>query len=129
MPRLVELAAPRPRLIPPYATGDGGAPVLAPAPGDVPLDGLAALPPDELPLAVDGRVTIGSAVRLSLTVHELYGRLAALGPVAATVTLTERTGAAPALTVRAPLLPGDGCWEATPSFSLDDLVPSGRLAA
>ncbi|MFE3094798.1 glycosyltransferase family 2 protein [Streptomyces sp. NPDC059248] len=129
VPRLVELAAPRPRLIPPYATGDGGAPVLAPAPGDVPLDGLAALPPDELPLAVDGRVTIGSAVRLSLTVHELYGRLAALGPVAATVTLTERTGAAPALTVRAPLLPGDGCWEATPSFSLDDLVPSGRLAA
>lgn len=129
VPRLVELAAPRPRLIPPYATGSGGEPVFAAAPGDVPLDNLAGLPPEELPVAVDGRVTIGSAVRLSITVHELYGRLTALGPVAATLTLTERSGAAPALTVRAPLLPGDDCWEATPSVPLDDLVPSGRLSA
>jgi glycosyltransferase involved in cell wall biosynthesis len=127
--RLVELSAPVPRLIPPYFTGPSGEPVLAPAPGDIPLDGLDALPAAELPVAVEGRVTMGAAVRISLTVHDLHGRLAALGPTAVTLTLSERAADTPALTLRAPLLPGDGCWEAALTVPLDGLVHPGRLAS
>ncbi len=40
---------PRPRLVPPYPTAGDGTPVLAAAPADVPLDGLAELAPAGCP--------------------------------------------------------------------------------
>ncbi|MYS25034.1 Glycosyltransferase involved in cell wall bisynthesis [Streptomyces sp. DvalAA-14] len=112
--RLVELAARPPRLIPPYGT-------LAPPE-------LAELDTDELPVAVDARVHTGTHTRLDLRVHELYGRLAALHPVALRVELTERGSLKPAISVEGPLVgEGDG-WTAALRLNTADLARGGRLA-
>ncbi|MCZ4124102.1 glycosyltransferase family 2 protein [Streptomyces sp. H39-S7] len=113
--RLVELTARPPRLIPPYDD-------LAAPPA-----GLGLLTTAELPVAVDGRVRAGGSTRLSLRVHELYGRLAELGPRTVTVELEERTGGRPAVAVEAPLVPdGDG-WTAGVRLSTAALACPGRL--
>ncbi|MFG2898342.1 glycosyltransferase [Streptomyces zaomyceticus] len=126
--RFVELSAPRPRLVPPYPRAGDGAPVLAAAPADVPLEGLAELAPAGLPVAVDGEVTVGASTRLTLTVHDLYGRVAALGPVAVRVAFTERVSAAE-LSAEAPLLPAAEGWTATVTLPTSKLLRAGRLAA
>lgn len=112
--RLVELAARPPRLIPPYGT-------VAPPE-------LAELEPDELPVTVDARVQTGASTRLSLRVHELYGRLAALHPVALRVELTERGTAEPAISVEAPLVGEGADWTAALRLRTADLGRGGRLA-
>jgi glycosyltransferase involved in cell wall biosynthesis len=112
--RLVELAARPPRLIPPYGR-------LAPPE-------LAELEPAQLPVAVDARVHTGTHTRLDLRVHELYGRLAALHPVALRVQLTERGTPKAAIGVEAPLVgEGDG-WTAALRLNTGDLARGGRLA-
>ncbi len=112
--RLVELTARPPRLIPPY---DPAAPPV----------GLGLLATAELPVAVDGRVRAGGSTRLSLRVHELYGRLAELGPRTIHVELEERTGSRPAVGVEAPLVPdGDG-WTADVRLSTPALACPGQL--
>ncbi|MFC4035460.1 glycosyltransferase [Streptomyces polygonati] len=112
--RLVELAARPPRLIPPYGT-------VAPPE-------LAELGTSRLPVTVDARVHTGTHTRLDLRVHELYGRLGALHPVALRVELTERGGPTPAIAVEAPLVrEGDG-WTAALRLNTGDLARSGRLA-
>jgi hypothetical protein len=112
--RLVELAARPPRLIPPYGT-------VAPPE-------LAELGTPELPVAVDARVHTGTHTRLDLRVHELYGRLGALHPVALRVELTERGSPTPAIAVEAPLVgEGDG-WTAALRLNTADLARGGRLA-
>ncbi|WP_079044780.1 MULTISPECIES: glycosyltransferase [unclassified Streptomyces] len=126
--RLVELAAPRPRLVPPYPRAEDGTPVLAAAPADVPLEGLAELGPEELPVAVDGEVTVGASTRLTLTVHDLYGRVAALGPVSLGVSFAERVSA-DEVAAEAPLLPADEGWTATVTLPTSKLLRAGRLAA
>ncbi|MEU7116880.1 glycosyltransferase family 2 protein [Streptomyces zaomyceticus] len=126
--RFVELSAPRPRLVPPYPRAEDGAPVLGAAPADVPLEGLAELAPAGLPVAVDGEVTVGASTRLTLTVHDLYGRVAALGPVAVRVAFTERVSAAE-LSAEAPLLPSKEGWTATVTLPTSKLLRAGRLAA
>ncbi|MFJ3765153.1 glycosyltransferase [Streptomyces sp. NPDC090082] len=126
--RFVELAAPRPRLVPPYPRAEDGAPVLSAAPADVPLEGLAELAPGELPVAVDGAVTVGASTRLTLTVHDLYGRVAALRPGAVRVVLTERVSA-DEVSADAPLVPSGEGWTATVSVPTSQLVRAGRLAA
>ncbi|MEV7670411.1 glycosyltransferase [Streptomyces sp. NPDC088752] len=126
--RFVELAAPLPRLVPPYPTAGDGAPVLAAAPADVPLDGLAELAPAGLPVAVDGSVAAGATTRLTLTVHDLYGRVGALRPTAVRAVFTERHSNAE-LAAEAPLLPADGTWTATVRVPTAKLLRPGRLAS
>ncbi|MEU5215996.1 glycosyltransferase [Streptomyces sp. NPDC020807] len=126
--RLVELAAPRPRLVPPYPRAADGTPVLAAAPADLPLDGLAELAAAELPVAVDGAVTVGAATKLTLTVHELYGRVGELGPVSVRVEFTERSSDG-GVSAEAHLLPVDGGWRATVAVPTARLLRRGRLAS
>ncbi|MBD0711259.1 MULTISPECIES: glycosyltransferase family 2 protein [unclassified Streptomyces] len=126
--RFVELAAPLPRLVPPYPRAGDGTPVLAAAPADVPLAGLAELAPGELPVAVDGEVAVGASTRLTVTVHDLYGRVAALAPLSVGVSFTERVSAAE-LSAEAPLLRADEGWTATVSVPTSKLLRAGRLAS
>lgn len=112
--RLVELAARPPRLIPPY--------------GSVPPPDLAELGPEQLPVTVDARVRTGATTRLSLRVHELYGRLAALHPVALRVELTERGTTGPAVSIESPLIGEDAGWTAAVRINTADLARGGRLA-
>ncbi|MFI0939094.1 glycosyltransferase family 2 protein [Streptomyces sp. NPDC021020] len=112
--RLVELAALPPRLIPPY--------------GQTPPPELAELEPRELPAVVDARVQVGSSARIALRVHDLYGRLAALHPVALQVRLTDRDDPEHPVTVQTPLVgDGDG-WTATVQVPTTLLGRTGRLA-
>ncbi|MBM9508325.1 glycosyltransferase family 2 protein [Actinacidiphila acididurans] len=112
--RLVELAARPPRLIPPY--------------GSTPPPELAELPPEQLPVTVEARVQTGANTRLALRVRELYGRLAALHPVALRVELTERGTGRPAITLETPLI-GEGTdWTAAVRLRTADLARGGRLA-
>lgn len=112
--RLVELAARPPRLIPPY--------------GHVPPPELDELGTDALPVTVDARVHAGAGTRVTLRVHELYGRLAALHPVAITLELTERGAPGPAVSMETPLIgDGDG-WTAVMRLRTADLAHGGRLA-
>ncbi|WNI15478.1 glycosyltransferase family 2 protein [Actinacidiphila sp. ITFR-21] len=112
--RLVELAARPPRLIPPYGT--------------TPPPELAELGPAELPVTVDARVHTGTHTRLDLRVHELYGRLGALHPVALRVELTERGTPKAAIAVEAPLVREGGGWTGALRLNTADLARSGRLA-
>ncbi|MFC8913709.1 glycosyltransferase [Streptomyces cinereoruber] len=126
--RFVELASPRPRLVPPYPRAGDGTPTLGAAPADVPLEGLAELGPAGLPVAVDGEVAVGASTRLTLTVHDLYGRVGALGPTAVRVVFAE--GASDAdVAADAPLLPVDGGWTATVRIPTAKLLRPGRVAS
>ncbi|MFG2716766.1 glycosyltransferase family 2 protein [Streptomyces sp. NPDC048416] len=121
--RLAQLAADPARLIPPYATAATG-PVWADDLARVPLDGLDALPAPRLPVTVDATLYAGRRGLLKLRVHELYGRLAALGaPARADVEFVPRDGEESALTVTAPLRAAEGGWGG------QVLVPLARLAA
>jgi len=112
--RLVELAARPPRLIPPYGT--------------VPPPELAELEPRELPVTVDARVQTGTHTRLSLHVHDLYGQLATLHPVAVRVELTERGTPKPALGLESPLVRDGNGWTGDVRLNTADLGRGGRLA-
>ncbi|MEU3743906.1 MULTISPECIES: glycosyltransferase [Streptomyces] len=127
--RFAELAAGRPRLVPPYPRSEDGAPVLAAAPADVPLDGLEELSPAGLPVAVDGVAAVGGSARVTLTVHELYGRVGALHPVSVRVECTERVSGAKLLAEAAPLVPAGDGWTATARIPSGRLVRAGRLAS
>lgn len=121
-----------PPAVPP-AVPATGQPAVPPAgqpaaPADVPLEGLAELAAAELPVAVDGSVAVGASTRLTVTVHDLYGRVAALGPTGVRVVFTERVSAAE-LPVDAPLLPADEGWTATVTLPTSKLLRAGRLAA
>lgn len=112
--RLVELAARPPRLVPPY--------------GSTPPPELADLEPRELPAVVDARVRTGSTTRLALRVHDLYGRLGALHPVALRVELVERDDPGNPLTADTPVVrDGDG-WTAAVRLPAAPLGRAGRLA-
>ncbi|MEU8551204.1 glycosyltransferase family 2 protein [Streptomyces roseoverticillatus] len=95
--RLAQLAARPARLLPPYAQDAAAAPVWS---ADLPraaLDGVlgpGAVPPHHLPVTVDAelRLTARARARLRLRVHDLYGRLATIGPQAAEVELRHRDG-------------------------------------
>jgi hypothetical protein len=126
--RLVELAAVPPRLAPPYRS-EQGVPVFGAGDAAVPLDGLARVPAEQLPVAVEGTFAIGARIRLDVRVHELYGRLAELSPDCVEVELAERSGNRPPIRMRTPLrADGDG-WQARLEFRADGLLPYGPLAA
>jgi glycosyltransferase involved in cell wall biosynthesis len=112
--RLVELAARPPRLVPPY--------------GGTPPPELAQMGTAELPVTVDAEVQTGAHIRLSLRVHELYGRLAALHPVALRVELTERGAVEPAIDMETPLIGEGADWTAALRLRTADLARGGQLA-
>ncbi|SHK99622.1 glycosyltransferase family 2 protein [Actinacidiphila paucisporea] len=112
--RLVELAGRPPRLVPPY--------------GDTPPPELAELEPRELPAVVDAMVQTGTTARLTLRVHDLYGRLAALHPVALRVELVERGTPDVPTSMETPLVGEGGTWSAAVRLNTAELARGGRLA-
>ncbi|MEU6315795.1 glycosyltransferase family 2 protein [Streptomyces sp. NPDC047014] len=122
--RLSRLAAEPPRLLPPYAVGPAGEPVWSEA-LPVVLDGLPELPVGQLPVTVDAEPAGRGAVRIH--VHDLYGRLAAAGPLTAALTFLPRAGgeAIPARPVDL-VADGRGGWSAVLPFRLADLAVTGR---
>ncbi|SDK69719.1 glycosyltransferase family 2 protein [Streptomyces indicus] len=95
LPRLKQVAARPARLVPPYATDGDGRPVWSARLPEVGLDHLLVRPMRLLPLAVDASLLPRArASVLTLTLHELYGRVAAAGPTSVDVELRDRDGAA-----------------------------------
>ncbi|KJK50243.1 MULTISPECIES: glycosyltransferase family 2 protein [unclassified Streptomyces] len=122
--RLTRLAAEPPRLLPPYAVGAAGEPVWS---EELPvgLDGLTALPVEELPVTVDAEPAGRGAVRIR--VHDLYGRLAEAGPQTARLSFMPRAGGEPVLARPVELMADrDGGWTAVLPFRLADLAVTGR---
>ncbi|MDJ0384671.1 glycosyltransferase family 2 protein [Streptomyces sp. G-G2] len=123
--RLSRFAAEPPRLLPPYARAADGAPVWS---EETPaaLDGLAALPAAELPVTVDAEPA-GGGTRLTLRVHDLYGRLAESAPRSAHLCFVPRAGGEPVEVPAAELRPdGADGWSAELPFRLAALAATGR---
>ncbi|MEU9114205.1 glycosyltransferase family A protein [Streptomyces sp. NPDC048483] len=87
--RLTQLAARPGRLLPPYAEADGLAVWSSDLP-EVELDALGTKPMHRLPVTIDAEPAIGARSTLRLRVHDLYGRLAAAGPVSIDIELRRR---------------------------------------
>ncbi|MFJ7203095.1 glycosyltransferase family 2 protein [Streptomyces sp. NPDC098789] len=123
--RLTRFAAEPPRLLPPYARDGDGAPVWSEETPAV-LDGLAELPVAELPVTVDAEPAAGGA-RLSLRVHDLYGRLAEASPRTAQLRFVPRAGGEPVVVPAVELRPdGADGWSAELPFRLAALAATGR---
>jgi glycosyltransferase involved in cell wall biosynthesis len=91
LPRVKEVAARPARLLPPYARLPDGTPVWSPDLPQVSLEHLLSRPMGLLPVAVDGELRPGArGTRLTLRLHELYGRVADAGPRTVDVELVER---------------------------------------
>ncbi|WP_371528898.1 glycosyltransferase [Streptomyces sp. NBC_01283] len=108
--RLQEVAARPARLSPPYAlAADGTTPVWSEDLPQVTLEHLLVRPIRLLPLAVDAelRPRAGGS-RLTLRLHELYGRVADAGPTTVDVELVPRSGEGPVLRRTAAFGPADG---------------------
>ncbi|MGW5861797.1 glycosyltransferase family 2 protein [Streptomyces sp. NPDC055239] len=99
LPRLQEVAARPARLSPPYARSpDGATPLWSPDLPQVPLEHLLVRPIRLLPLAVDAELRPRAhGSRLTLRLHELYGRVADAGPTTVDVELAPRSGEGPVL--------------------------------
>ncbi|MFD4476119.1 glycosyltransferase family 2 protein [Streptomyces sp. NPDC058471] len=108
--RLQEVAARPARLSPPYVlAADGTTPVWSEDLPQVTLEHLLVRPIRLLPLAVDAelRPRAGGS-RLTLRLHELYGRVADAGPTTADVELVPRSGEGPVLRRTAAFGAADG---------------------
>ncbi|MFJ4715775.1 glycosyltransferase family 2 protein [Streptomyces sp. NPDC088785] len=127
LPRVKELAARPARLLPPYAYAPDGTPAWSARLPQVTLGHLLHRPVHLLPVAVEGELRPGArGTRLTLRLHELYGRVAEAGPRAMDVELVDRRsgrvvqrrgGAVTAL-------PG-GLWTTTVLLDLSALGRSG----
>ncbi|MGC0418501.1 glycosyltransferase family 2 protein [Embleya sp. AB8] len=124
--RLAELAAEPPRLLGPYPIREG-TPVWDETAPEPALTGLADLTPAELPVVVEANVLGPRGNVLDVTVHDLYGRLAAAEPSRIDVELRDRHGdEVRALGVRDGRLravPGADAW--TGRVSVEALDPAG----
>ncbi|MFI7316077.1 glycosyltransferase family 2 protein [Streptomyces venezuelae] len=96
--RLNQVAARPARLARPYPSTPDGTPVWATDLPQVTLEHLLVRPVRLLPLAVDGelRPSAGGS-RLTLRLHELYGRVADAGPATVDVELVHRQTGAPGM--------------------------------
>ncbi|MFF5444676.1 glycosyltransferase [Streptomyces sp. NPDC012888] len=123
--RLARFAAEPPALLPPYAVSADGTPVWSEElPGAV-LDGLAELPFEELPVAVDARP--GGAGALAVRVHDLYGRLAQARPATVRLLFLPAGGGEPVSEPAVPLRAAEeGSWAAEVPFKLAALTVLGR---
>ncbi|MEU5954186.1 glycosyltransferase family 2 protein [Streptomyces sp. NPDC047525] len=109
LPRLQEVAARPARLSPPYPLSpDGVTPVWSPDLPQVTLEHLLVRPIRLLPLAVDAELRPRAhRSRLTLRLHELYGRVADAGPTTVDVELAPRGGEGPSLRRTAAFKPAD----------------------
>ncbi|WP_055567087.1 glycosyltransferase family A protein [Streptomyces atriruber] len=131
--RLKQVAARPARLVPPYPTAADATPVWAPDLPRVTLEHLLVRPVRLLPIAVDGELRpAAGGSRLTLRLHELYGRVAAAGPATVDVELVDRQSGRTGLRRTAafgPERPGE-TWAATVLLdlgSLDNAVWDIRL--
>ncbi|MFJ9035454.1 glycosyltransferase family 2 protein [Streptomyces sp. NPDC102406] len=137
LPRVKELAARPARLLPPYARLPDGTPVWSPDLPQVSLEHLMHRPMELLPVAVDGELRPGARrTRLTLVLHELYGRVADAGPHTVEVDLVDRRHGTVlqrrTATFTAAASPdpdgsasGDGAWVATAVLDLSALGRPG----
>ncbi|MER5259276.1 glycosyltransferase family 2 protein [Streptomyces sp. NPDC002855] len=107
--RLQEVAARPARLSPPYALSpDGSTPIWSPDLPQVTLEHLLVRPIRLLPLAVDAELRPRAhRSRLTLRLHELYGRVAEAGPTTVDVELVPRNREGPVLRRTAAFDPAD----------------------
>ncbi|MFJ7419204.1 glycosyltransferase [Streptomyces uncialis] len=122
--RLRELAARPARLLPPYARDPDGTPVWSAELPGATLEKLVVRPAAALPLAVEGRLrprARGTLLRLRL--HELYGRVAAAGPVTAVAEFAERRSGRVGWAHAVEFTAGrhDGTWTAEAAVPLREL--------
>ncbi|MGP3923715.1 glycosyltransferase family 2 protein [Streptomyces sp. 8N616] len=127
--RLVELAGRPARLMPPYARVAGRPVWDADLPGVV-LDGLDSKPLHRLPVTVEAEPRIAwrtrrARLRLAVRVYELYGRLAAAGPLTVDIELRHRDDGRLGLTRNAALNPDDDSWTAEVLLGLGDVAAAG----
>ncbi|MFE6159368.1 glycosyltransferase family 2 protein [Streptomyces sp. NPDC056486] len=110
LPRLQEVAARPARLSPPYARSpDGTTPLWSPDLPQVTLEHLLVRPIRLLPLAVDAELRPRAhGSRLTLRLHELYGRVADAGPTTVDVELAPRNGEGPVLRRTTAFNPSEG---------------------
>jgi hypothetical protein len=99
---------------------------------DVVLDGLDSKPLHRLPVTVEAEPRIArrarrARLRLAVRVHELYGRLAAAGPLAVDVELRHRDDGRLGLTRDAALNPDDDSWTAEVLLGLGDVAAAGGV--
>ncbi|MFJ8821779.1 glycosyltransferase family 2 protein [Streptomyces sp. NPDC102467] len=91
LPRVKEVAARPARLLPPYTRAPDGTPVWSADLPQVSLEHLLHRPMDLLPVTVDGELRPSArGTRLTLRLHELYGRVADAGPRTADVEIIDR---------------------------------------
>ncbi|WP_156722398.1 glycosyltransferase family 2 protein [Streptomyces apocyni] len=126
--RLRQLAARPARLPPPHARAADSTPVWSEALPEVTLEHLLVRPMRLLPLAVDAELRPRARTSvLTLTLHELYGRVAAAAPTTVDVELQARDGGHPGLRRTAAWSAGtdpDPVWTAEVLLDLGAL-PSG----
>ncbi|MFD7106877.1 glycosyltransferase family 2 protein [Streptomyces celluloflavus] len=123
--RLTQLAARPGRLLPPYASEDGR-PVWSRELPEVELDALTTGPADQLPVTIDAAPVITAAHGLlRLRVHELYGRLAAAGPVSIDIEPRRRRDERPGPVSTAALTPAGAGWTAEVRLDLAALAGQG----
>lgn len=122
--RIQEVAARPARLAPPYAHSPDGTPIWSDDLPQVTLEHLLLRPIRLLPLAVDAelRPRAGGS-RLTLRLHELYGRVAEAGPTTVDVELAPRNADGPTLRRTAAFGPPDaeGCWHTQVVLDLGSL--------
>lgn len=126
--RVKEVASRPAQLRPPYARLPDGTPVWSQDLPQVPLDHLLHRPMDLLPLAVDGELRPRArGTRLTLRLHELYGRVADAGPCGVDVELLDRQHGTVAQrrTAAFAALPDDELWTATVLLDLSALTTPG----
>ncbi|MEU6823767.1 glycosyltransferase family A protein [Streptomyces atriruber] len=123
--RLKQVAARPARLAPPYPRAADATPVWAPDLPRVTLEHLLVRPVRLLPIAVDGELRpAAGGSRLTLRLHELYGRVAAAGPATVDVELVHRQSGQPGLRRTAafgPERPGE-TWTAAVLLDLGSLA-------
>ncbi|MET8690213.1 glycosyltransferase family A protein [Streptomyces sp. NPDC004732] len=131
--RLKQVAARPARLTAPYPRAADATPVWAPDLPQVTLEHLLVRPVRLLPIAVDGELRpAAGGSRLTLRMHELYGRVADAGPATVDVELVHRQSGQPGLRRTAAFgteRPGE-TWAATVLLdlgSLDNAVWDIRL--
>ncbi|WAM00197.1 glycosyltransferase family A protein [Streptomyces sp. Je 1-369] len=122
--RLNQVAARPARLAPPYPTMADGTPVWASDLPQVTLEHLLVRPVRLLPIAVDGELRpAAGGSRLTLRLHELYGRVADAGPATVDVELVHRQTGLPGMRRTAAFAaerPGE-TWTATLLLDLSSL--------
>lgn len=129
--RLQELASRPARLCPPYARSADGTPCWSDDLPGVGLEQLLTRPVGQLPLAVDAELRLSARGRgvLRLRLHDLYGRVELVGPLALDVEWRHRGPDGTAVRRTVPLRAStDGGWTAVTAVHPGELAALGHGA-